>query len=815
MYMQLLQNVSTEPVLTAKPVMEAEGARSPATSVFLQLLAETLASAGLGGSQETGVKPVDAAESLDKTEDSDEVTEDVVVAAAGDDTTSVDGVSEEAAGMAASAFYAATPAVESGMDNNGSTTAEAASVGVAGELEDSMATPGNTEAGETKTSVESGGKTTASEPVSTVVATAEGTAKAVAHVANGELPDSQAETSGPVYVRPSSEEPPVPAEDTTPSAPASSNAATVATAESAVVTVDGTPAVASTRVDTAEVKMAEAKAAETKTAEANRPAVYAVLPQKGDAESGEPVASASTPTVKTTGAPGVPSATPADAEALARLTGVSVEVVSANTDETPAAVAAEAAEVSKVGAKSAEAKSAEAKSAEAKSAEAKSAGAKATSETEAAVKSVSVRSEGNTLLASADRRVRSLWRLSPTPSANTPQPESGNANTAPVRPGVEVATTATTASAPVVDEAVPAEPVPSAGGQNAMSKVSVATVETAEVVATQETTASAVLQQAEQKGPADSNEGASAKAASPAGNRLQGSNVATLPDTVAAREQEPPSEGDVPTALAKANAEDAEAAVEPMKPEREKPRTLTPAKPESARVEAAKLEAATPATSDAPAAVHGRSEGMAGAPARAEAHQSTSTPGTTGPSTSNQATLQSLPEDTVRSVRLLVTKGEQTLTIRMVPESLGEVRLEVRTHADGVSVRIASANPAVRQALERQMPALREALLREGIQVGRVEVSASSQSPSSGNGTAGHSTGHHSGSGRSTEGFVGSNATNAGASNTGGAGNGSAHGDGGSRPSAPANTNYVETTTPERLGESRQAVHQGSMNLLI
>lgn len=88
-----------------------------------------------------------------------------------------------------------------------------------------------------------------------------------------------------------------------------------------------------------------------------------------------------------------------------------------------------------------------------------------------------------------------------------------------------------------------------------------------------------------------------------------------------------------------------------------------------------------------------------------------------------RATLQSLGSHAVRGVRYLVSNGDRTMTVRLSPASLGEVRLEVHANSDGLSVRIASANQAVRHVLESQMPALREAFAREGIEVARVEVS--------------------------------------------------------------------------------------------
>jgi len=78
----------------------------------------------------------------------------------------------------------------------------------------------------------------------------------------------------------------------------------------------------------------------------------------------------------------------------------------------------------------------------------------------------------------------------------------------------------------------------------------------------------------------------------------------------------------------------------------------------------------------------------------------------------------------VRGVRYLVTRNEKTLTLRLVPESLGELRLEVTSSVgDTVNVRLISANPAVRAVLGGELPELRALLAREGIGVSQVSVS--------------------------------------------------------------------------------------------
>lgn len=88
------------------------------------------------------------------------------------------------------------------------------------------------------------------------------------------------------------------------------------------------------------------------------------------------------------------------------------------------------------------------------------------------------------------------------------------------------------------------------------------------------------------------------------------------------------------------------------------------------------------------------------------------------------ATPQGLREATIRSVQYLVGHGEQSLRIRLVPASLGELHVTVTTSDDGgLNVQLASVHHAVRETLEGQLSGLRDALARDGIDVGRITVS--------------------------------------------------------------------------------------------
>jgi flagellar hook-length control protein FliK len=79
---------------------------------------------------------------------------------------------------------------------------------------------------------------------------------------------------------------------------------------------------------------------------------------------------------------------------------------------------------------------------------------------------------------------------------------------------------------------------------------------------------------------------------------------------------------------------------------------------------------------------------------------------------------------TVRSVRYLSGRTEETVTVRLVPRSLGELQIAVRTSAEGLDVILTAAGHAARDRLEVQIMGLRDLLAREGLDVNRVTVQA-------------------------------------------------------------------------------------------
>jgi len=82
-----------------------------------------------------------------------------------------------------------------------------------------------------------------------------------------------------------------------------------------------------------------------------------------------------------------------------------------------------------------------------------------------------------------------------------------------------------------------------------------------------------------------------------------------------------------------------------------------------------------------------------------------------------------LAETVVRGVQYLATHEEQTLRVRLMPPSLGELHIEVVRQGQTMEVRLLTPHQGVRHALDAQLADLRTAFQREGIAVSQVQVS--------------------------------------------------------------------------------------------
>ncbi|MEA3365487.1 MAG: flagellar hook-length control protein FliK [Candidatus Hydrogenedentes bacterium] len=94
----------------------------------------------------------------------------------------------------------------------------------------------------------------------------------------------------------------------------------------------------------------------------------------------------------------------------------------------------------------------------------------------------------------------------------------------------------------------------------------------------------------------------------------------------------------------------------------------------------------------------------------------------------------SMADLAVKSVRYLVSEGEKSLRVRLVPESLGEIRVEIVSVRDELHLRLVSGNASVREAMEKGSETLRSALARDGVNIIRVTV-APDGGPSEGYGS--------------------------------------------------------------------------------
>lgn len=88
----------------------------------------------------------------------------------------------------------------------------------------------------------------------------------------------------------------------------------------------------------------------------------------------------------------------------------------------------------------------------------------------------------------------------------------------------------------------------------------------------------------------------------------------------------------------------------------------------------------------------------------------------------------------LRGVRQMLEGGEQRMTLKVLPESLGEVQIEVIRNGNDVQVRMSATTQNVREMLDAQTHTLREALTREGFDAPRIQVTLQSPTTSSNGG---------------------------------------------------------------------------------
>ncbi|MCL2457639.1 MAG: flagellar hook-length control protein FliK [Desulfobulbus sp.] len=66
--------------------------------------------------------------------------------------------------------------------------------------------------------------------------------------------------------------------------------------------------------------------------------------------------------------------------------------------------------------------------------------------------------------------------------------------------------------------------------------------------------------------------------------------------------------------------------------------------------------------------------------------------------------------------------GDSTINLRLYPEELGELRMEIKVAQDNIKAHIVVQNPQAQEMIDRNLPRLREALEQHGLQLQQVEV---------------------------------------------------------------------------------------------
>jgi len=84
--------------------------------------------------------------------------------------------------------------------------------------------------------------------------------------------------------------------------------------------------------------------------------------------------------------------------------------------------------------------------------------------------------------------------------------------------------------------------------------------------------------------------------------------------------------------------------------------------------------------------------------------------------------LTNLPGELAQQIHMMQQDGLKTMRIRLVPENLGELHIEIRGTGENLRVKMISASPAVRDALDSQIGELRQALQKQGLHLDHVLV---------------------------------------------------------------------------------------------
>lgn len=84
--------------------------------------------------------------------------------------------------------------------------------------------------------------------------------------------------------------------------------------------------------------------------------------------------------------------------------------------------------------------------------------------------------------------------------------------------------------------------------------------------------------------------------------------------------------------------------------------------------------------------------------------------------------MANLPGELAQQIHMMQQEGATSMRLRLVPENLGDIHVEIHGSGDRLQVRLVSANPAVRDALENQMGDLKNALQKQGLALDNATV---------------------------------------------------------------------------------------------
>jgi flagellar hook-length control protein FliK len=88
---------------------------------------------------------------------------------------------------------------------------------------------------------------------------------------------------------------------------------------------------------------------------------------------------------------------------------------------------------------------------------------------------------------------------------------------------------------------------------------------------------------------------------------------------------------------------------------------------------------------------------------------------------------QGWAEDVGNQVRWMLGRAESKAELVLTPPNMGKLEVSINLAGDQTTAQFIASSQAARDALERAMPQLREALQQAGIMLGDANVSTSSQ----------------------------------------------------------------------------------------